>query len=318
MLRLKNDSPLTRFLRSPRGILGIVVGALIFAGGLIAYFESGNLGFFLVILGLAVAVPVLFEGTHAVRRSLNTARQTTQKTAEQTRAAISNIARSADSIDKRVRLNEADVAKLASTGSHSKHVVTESLQPLEQIRDWVGMTRQAEGRNISIAAASGIFESISHHLPATVVHIGSGTSTAWIANCLAHLQPRPSLAAGLVDSDEELAAFRAVSGAAQSDERSTCNLLPAGPVPAASLSGITAHSADMVVIDFGGITSGSVLTDNIPGLYFHWLRPNTPVVIVDSTAIDVRPAVQAFLEAHPRLYVKTMSKSYNRAELIGA
>lgn len=316
MLRLKNNSPLSRFLRTPRGILGLTIGALIFAGGLISYLESRNLGIFLVVIGLAAAVPVLFEGTYTVRRSLAAVRQNTQKTTEQTRA-ISNIARSADSIDKSVRLNETDVAKLVSVGNHAKHVTnTESFSHLEQIRDWVGMTRHIQSRNISIAAASGIFESISHHLPATVVHIGSGISTAWVANCLTHLQPRPSLTAGLVGSDQEIAAFRAVVGAAQ-EANASCDLLPASPVPAASLSGVTAHSADMVVIDFGAIASGTVLTDNIPALYFNWLRPKTPVVIVDSSAIDVRPAVQAFLEAHPGLYVKNMSKSYNRAELIG-
>lgn len=317
MLRLKNDSPLTRFLRTPRGILGLAIGALIFAGGLISYLESENLGIFLVVIGLAVAVPVLFEGTYTVRRSLAAVRQNTQKTTEQTRA-ISNIAKSADSIDKSVRLNETDVAKLVSVGNHTKHVANaEAFPHLEQIRDWVGMTRHVQSRNISVAAASGIFESISHHLPATVVHIGSGISTAWVANCLTHLQPRPSLTAGLVESDQEIAAFRAVLGTAQEDVSASCHLLPASPVPAASLAGVTAHSADMVVIDFGGIASGTALTDNIPALYFNWLRPKTPVVIVDSSAIDVRPAVQAFLEAHPRLYVRNMSKSYNRAELIG-
>lgn len=98
------------------------------------------------------------------------------------------------------------------------------------------------------------------------------------------------LTAGLVGSDQEIAAFRAVVGAAQ-EANASCDLLPASPVPAASLSGVTAHSADMVVIDFGAIASGTVLTDNIPALYFNWLRPKTPVVIVDSSAIDVRPAV---------------------------
>lgn len=191
MLRLKNNSPLSRFLRTPRGILGLTIGALIFAGGLISYLESGNLGIFLVVIGLAAAVPVLFEGTYTVRRSLAAVRQNTQKTTEQ--LALYRILPSADSIDKSVRLNETDVAKLVSVGNHAKHVTnTESFSHLEQIRDWVGMTRHIQSRNISIAAASGIFESISHHLPATVVHIGSGISTAWVANCLTHLQPRPS------------------------------------------------------------------------------------------------------------------------------
>ncbi|MCP1415190.1 hypothetical protein [Paenarthrobacter sp. A20] len=317
MLRPKIDSPLARFLRTPRGILGLAIGALIFAGGLIFFVETKNLGIFLVITGIAIAVPVLFEGTFTLRRSLAAVRQSTQKTSEQTQH-LAGIAKSADSIDKRVRLNDADVAKLATAAGQPKHSSATDLHfPTEQIRDWVGMTRHADGRNISVAAANGIFEALSHHLPTTAVHVGSGISTAWIANCLAHLQPRPSRVAGLVESDREVAAFRAVSGATQANESASCQLLPSSPVPAASLSGITAHSADIVVIDFGGISSNETLANSVPALYFNWLRPKTPVVIVDSTAIDVRPAVQAFLQTHPRFFVKSISKSYNHAELIG-
>lgn len=318
MLRPKIDSPLTRFLRTPRGILGLVIGALIFVGGLILFVETSNVGNFLIVIGIAVTVPVLFEGTFTVRRSLAGIRQSTQRTTEQTRN-IASIAKSADSINKSVRLNEADVSKVLIAAGQPRHAtVNDSHLPIDLIRDWVGMSRHEEGRNISIAAACGIFEAIGHHLPTTAVHVGSGKSTAWIANCLAHLQPRPSHAAGLVDSDREVAAFQAVSGAAQADDLATCQVLPSGPVPGASLAGVTAHSADMIVIDYGGIASGESLTNSIPALYFKWLRPKTPVIIVDSTAIDVRPAVQAFLHAHPRFYVKTMSKSYNHAELIGA
>jgi hypothetical protein len=318
MLRPKIDSPLTRFLRTPRGILGLAIGALVFVGGLIFFVETKNLGIFLVVTGMAIAVPVLFEGTFTLRRSLAAVRQSTQKTSEQTRN-LAGIAKSADSIDKRVRLNEADVARLATATGQPKHAAAPDFHfPTEQIRDWVGMTRHADGRNISLAAANGIFEAISHHLPTTAVHVGSGISTAWIANCLAHLQPRPSRVAGLVDSESEVAAFRVFSGATQANDLVSCQLLPASPVPAASLSGITAHSADIVVIDYGGISSIEALVNGIPALYFSWLRPKTPVVIVDSTAIDVRPAVQAFLQAHPRFFVKSLSKSYNHAELIGA
>ncbi len=317
MSRPKTDSPLTRFIRTPRGALGLVLGAIIFVGGLVYFLETRHLGMLMVITGIALAVPVLFEGTFTVRRSLAAIRQSTQKATEQTRS-IASIAKSADSIDKRVRLNEADMSKLATASAQPKQIVTaESNLPVDQIHDWIGMTRQVGARNISISAATGVFEAISNHLPTTTVHLGSGISTAWVGTCLAHLQPRPSRTAGLVDSEAEIAAFQAVSGASRTDEQASCQLLPSNPVPAASLGGVTAHSADMVVIDYGGLTSQESLANNIPALFFAWLRPKTPVIIVDSTAIDVRPAVQAFIQAHPRFYVKNVSKSYNHAELIG-
>ncbi|WP_284980197.1 hypothetical protein [Arthrobacter sp. fls2-241-R2A-200] len=296
----------------------MAIGALIFAGGLTFFLEAEKLGMLLVILGLAIAVPVLFEGTYTVRRSLVGVRNVVQKTAERT-SGISNIARSSDLIEKRVGLTAASLAEVVAASSQPKPAtVTESPLPLEQIRDWVGMTRHSVGRNVSIAAASGLFESLSRHMPTTAVHIGSGTSTAWVANCLAHLQPRPCQIVGLVETESEVEAFGLVAGAASSDDSVSCRILPSSPAAAASLSGISAHSTDMVLIDYGGLTSGTVLTDCIPALYFRWLRPKTPVVIVDSAGIDVRPAVQSFLEVHSSFYVKYISKSYNYAELIGA
>ncbi|MCW3765165.1 hypothetical protein OCL88_01655 [Paenarthrobacter sp. PAE-2] len=310
------DSSFVRFLRSPRGLLGLGIFFLLVIGGVLHLAGLGSLGIFLVVLGVALAIPVLFEGTHTIRRSLTVLRQGVRKSEEQARAAAS-AARNQPAPDNRARLDHAELNKLVSVVSQPKQAAAAPDVQLEQIRDWVGMSRSSNGRNLSVAAANGIFEAIKSHLPSTAVHIGSAVSTAWVANCLSRLQAKPSFAAGLVDSTEELAAFKSMEGLALSADKATCQQLPVAPTPAASLAGITAHTVDMVVIDFGGIANKASVQDNIPERYFTWLRPNTPVVIVDSSAIDVRPAVEEFLAAHPRFYVKKISASLSHAELIG-
>ncbi|MEC3850806.1 hypothetical protein [Paenarthrobacter ureafaciens] len=310
------DSSFLRFLRSPRGLLGLGICFLLVIGGVLHLAGLGSLGIFLVVLGVALAIPVLFEGTHTIRRSLTVLRQGVRKSEEQARAAAS-AARNQPAPDNRARLDHAELDRLVSAVSQPKQAAAAPDVQLEQIRDWVGMSRSSNGRNLSVAAANGIFEAIKSHLPSTAVHIGSAVSTAWVANCLSRLQAKPSFAAGLVDSTEELAAFKSMEGLALSADKATYQQLPVAPAPAASLAGITAHAVDMVVIDFGGIANKASVQDNIPQRYFTWLRPNTPVVIVDSSAIDVRPAVEEFLAAHPRFYVKKISASLSHAELIG-
>ncbi|MCC9193851.1 hypothetical protein LOC59_09375 [Arthrobacter sp. zg-Y916] len=276
------------FTTTRRGQVALAAGLVAGVSSLMALFDLWALALAGTAGGLIIINLLIAENVHRSRLS---AKISATRGRQSNKGLNSSVARIEGSLSELTALLSSSTRGLpnshpdarGSVAIASDSPILESIGRVHDFQQWWCLHERLLGEAPQTPTAVALPPALSRLREGqTVLFVGTAATASWVYEKLLGQLPTPGRAylGFLAASERENFEAFVAEKLHRLDHLSF--VLDHAPLPASSMGGLPAIAVDIMVVDFGASESHQEIMTAIPDHYWHWLREETELIVLDS------------------------------------